>query len=129
MTVVHDPTGLPPDWPNVAVVLVNQEREVAEERTTTSPYYLSSQANKAAEFAGWIRGHRERAALGPRYGLTRGSELDPAGACWGQPGDDPTSCCLAAEAGTRQGERSHEAAKDGLGRELPTTDPASHRYM
>jgi predicted transposase YbfD/YdcC len=58
VTVVYDPTGLPPDCPDVAaVVLVNREREVAGERTTTSHYYLTSHAGKAAEFAAWIRGH------------------------------------------------------------------------
>ena len=58
VTVVYEPTGLPADWPDVAaVVLVNREREVGGERTTTSHYYISSHAGAAAEFARWIRGH------------------------------------------------------------------------
>ena len=58
VTVVYEPTGLPADWPDVAaVVLVNREREVGGERTTTSHYYISSHAGTAAEFARWVRGH------------------------------------------------------------------------
>src|SRR5947208_1954378 len=39
--VIYDPPGLPPDWPDVAaVVMVNREREVGGERTCTSHYYL-----------------------------------------------------------------------------------------
>ncbi len=58
VTVVYEPTGLPSDWPDVAaVVLVNREREVGGERTTTSHYYISSHAGTAAEFARWVRGH------------------------------------------------------------------------
>ena len=58
VTVVYDPTGLPPDWPDAAaVVLVNREREVAGKRPVTAHYYPTSHAGTAAEFAGWIRGH------------------------------------------------------------------------
>jgi predicted transposase YbfD/YdcC len=58
VTVVYEPTGLPADWPDVeAVVLVNREREVGGERTTTSHYYISSHAGTAAEFARYVRGH------------------------------------------------------------------------
>ena len=58
VTVVFEPTGLPADWPDVAaVVLVNREREVGGERTTTSHYYISSHAGTAAEFARYVRGH------------------------------------------------------------------------
>jgi predicted transposase YbfD/YdcC len=58
VTVVYDGSGLPPDWPDVAaVVLVNREREMGGERTTTSHYYISSHAGTAAEFARWVRGH------------------------------------------------------------------------
>ena len=58
VTVVYEPTGLPADWPDVAaVVLVNREREVGGERTTTLHYYISSHAGTAAEFARWVRGH------------------------------------------------------------------------
>ena len=58
MAVVHDPTGPPPDWPEVAAVaLVNREREVGGERTCTSHYYLRSYAGTGAEIAGFVRGH------------------------------------------------------------------------
>jgi len=58
VTVVYDPSGLPPDWPEVsAVVLVNREREVGGERACTSHYYLTSYAGTAAEVAGFVRGH------------------------------------------------------------------------
>src|SRR5947209_10091446 len=51
VTVIYDPPGLPPDWPEVAaVVQVNREREVAGERAVTTHYYLTSSAGKAAEF-------------------------------------------------------------------------------
>src|SRR3954453_103306 len=51
VTVVYDPTGLPPDWPDVAaVVQVNREREVAGERAVTSHYYLTSYNGTAADF-------------------------------------------------------------------------------
>jgi predicted transposase YbfD/YdcC len=58
VTVVYDPPGLPPDWPEVAaVVLVNREREMGGERTCTSHYYLTSYAGTGAEIAGFVRGH------------------------------------------------------------------------
>ena len=58
VTVVYDPSGLPPDWPEVsAVVPVNREREVGGERACTSHYYLTSYAGTAAEVAGFVRGH------------------------------------------------------------------------
>lgn len=58
VTVIYDPTGRPPDWPEVAAVIqVNREREVSGERATTTHYYLASYAGKATEFARWIRGH------------------------------------------------------------------------
>jgi predicted transposase YbfD/YdcC len=58
VTVIYDPPGLPPDWPEVAaVVQVNREREVGGERAVTTHYYLTSYAGQAAEFARWVRGH------------------------------------------------------------------------
>jgi predicted transposase YbfD/YdcC len=58
VTVIYDPPGLPPDWPDAAaVVLVNREREVDGERTCTSHYDLTSHAGTAAEIAGFARGH------------------------------------------------------------------------
>jgi predicted transposase YbfD/YdcC len=58
VAVIYDPEGLPPEWPDAAaVVLVNREREIGGERTCTSHYYLTSYAGKAAEIAGFVRGH------------------------------------------------------------------------
>jgi predicted transposase YbfD/YdcC len=58
VTVIHDPPGLPADWPDAAaVVQVNREREADGQRTTTTHYYVSSHRGTAAEFAGLIRGH------------------------------------------------------------------------
>ncbi len=58
VTVIYDPAGLSPDWPDAAaVVLVNREREIGEDRTCTSHYYLTSYAGTAAEFASFVRGH------------------------------------------------------------------------
>lgn len=58
VTVIYDPPGLPPDWPDAAAVIrVNREREVGGERTCTSHYYLTSNAGTAAEIAGYVRGH------------------------------------------------------------------------
>jgi len=58
VTVVYRPSGLPPDWPDVAaVVQVNREREVGGERAVTSHYYLTSHDGTAADFGGWVRGH------------------------------------------------------------------------
>ena len=58
VTVVHEPSGLPAEWPEVAaVVQVNREREVSGERTVTTHYYITSHPGTAAEFGAWIRGH------------------------------------------------------------------------
>ena len=58
VTVVYRPSGLPPDWPDVAaVVRVNREREVGGERAVTSHYYLTSHDGTAAEFGHRVRGH------------------------------------------------------------------------
>jgi predicted transposase YbfD/YdcC len=58
VTVIHDPQGLPPGWPDVAaVVQVNREREVAGVNTTNTHYYLTSHRGTAKELAGLIRGH------------------------------------------------------------------------
>jgi predicted transposase YbfD/YdcC len=58
LMVIYDPPGLPPDWPEVAaVVMVNREREAGGERTCTSHYYLMSYAGTGAEIAGFARGH------------------------------------------------------------------------
>jgi predicted transposase YbfD/YdcC len=58
VTVIYDPPGLPPDWPEVAaVVQVDREREVGGERAVTTHYSLTSHDGTAAEFARWVRGH------------------------------------------------------------------------
>lgn len=58
VTVVYDPPGLPPDWPDVAaVVQVNRERTAGGERAGTTHYYLTSYRGTAAELAGYVRGH------------------------------------------------------------------------
>ena len=57
-TAIYDPEGLPPEWPDVAaVLLVGQEREVDGKRTSTSHTYLTNSAGTAAAIAGWVRGH------------------------------------------------------------------------
>ena len=56
--VIHDPEGLPPEWPDAAaVVQVNRERKVAGKRTSTTHYYLTSHTGTAAELGRVIRSH------------------------------------------------------------------------
>lgn len=58
VSVIYEPVGLPPDWPDVAaVVSVLRERTVGAEVTTTVHFYITSHAGTAAEVAGLIRGH------------------------------------------------------------------------
>lgn len=58
VSVIYEPKGLPPDWPDVAaVVSVLRERVVNGTATTTVHYYLTSHAGTAAEIAAVIRGH------------------------------------------------------------------------
>jgi predicted transposase YbfD/YdcC len=57
-TVVYGPEGLPPEWPDVAaVVLVGREREVKGVRTGTTHYYVTSLRGTAAELGSLIRRH------------------------------------------------------------------------
>jgi predicted transposase YbfD/YdcC len=57
-TVIYDPPGLPPDWPDVAaVVLVGREREVNGENASTAHYYVTSLRGTAAELGNLIRRH------------------------------------------------------------------------
>lgn len=57
VSVIYDPTGLPPEWLDVAaVVSVLRERVVKGEATTTVHDYLSSHAGTAEAFAALIRG-------------------------------------------------------------------------
>jgi predicted transposase YbfD/YdcC len=58
VTVIYDPQGLPPEWPDVAaVVLVGREREVNGVRTDTAHYYITSLRGTAAELGKLIRRH------------------------------------------------------------------------
>jgi predicted transposase YbfD/YdcC len=58
VTVLYDPQGLPPDWPDVAAVIeVNRERETEGKQETSTPSYWSSYAGTAAEMAQIVRGH------------------------------------------------------------------------
>jgi predicted transposase YbfD/YdcC len=58
VTVIYDPPGLPPEWPDVAaVILVGREREVKGKRTDTAHYYITSLQGTAAELGRMIRRH------------------------------------------------------------------------
>jgi predicted transposase YbfD/YdcC len=58
VTVIYDPKGLPPEWPDVAaVVLVGREREVRGVRADTAHYYITSLKGPAAELGRLIRRH------------------------------------------------------------------------
>jgi predicted transposase YbfD/YdcC len=57
-TVIYDPVGLPPDWPDVAaVVLIGRERAVGAASTLTGQYYIASHAGTAEELGGLARSH------------------------------------------------------------------------
>jgi predicted transposase YbfD/YdcC len=57
-TVIYDPQGLPPEWPDVAaVILVGREREVKGVRTDSAHYYITSRRGTAAELADLVRRH------------------------------------------------------------------------
>jgi predicted transposase YbfD/YdcC len=58
VTVISDPTGLPPAWPDVAaVVLVGREREVKGVNASRARYYVTSRRGTAAELGQYIRRH------------------------------------------------------------------------
>ena len=58
VSVIYDPTGLPPEWPDVAAVgSVLRERVAGGVLTTTVHYYLTSYAGSAAAIAAVLRGH------------------------------------------------------------------------
>ena len=58
VTVIYNPEGLPPEWPDVAaVILVGREREVKGKRTDTAHYYITSLQGTAAELGTLIRRH------------------------------------------------------------------------
>jgi predicted transposase YbfD/YdcC len=57
-TVIYDPQGLPPEWPDVAaVVLVGREREASGVNTSSAHYYVTSLRRTAAEIGKLIRRH------------------------------------------------------------------------
>ena len=57
-TVIYDPKGLPPGWPDVAaVILVGREREIKGVRADTSHYYITSRRASAAELGRFARRH------------------------------------------------------------------------
>lgn len=58
VTVIYDPEGLPPGWPDVAaVILVGREREAEGKRADTAHYYITSLRGTAAELGKLIRRH------------------------------------------------------------------------
>ncbi len=58
VTVVYDPDGLPPGWPDVAaVVLVGRERSVKGTNTSTAHYYITSSRATAEELGRLVRRH------------------------------------------------------------------------
>jgi predicted transposase YbfD/YdcC len=58
VTVIYDPEGLPPEWPDVAaVVLVGRERAVKGVNASTAHYYVTSLRGTAAELGRLIRRH------------------------------------------------------------------------
>jgi predicted transposase YbfD/YdcC len=58
VTVLYDPPGLPPGWPDAAaVVQVNRERVAGGTREATTHYYLTSYRGTAAELGRLVRGH------------------------------------------------------------------------
>jgi predicted transposase YbfD/YdcC len=57
-TAIYDPRGLPPEWPDVAaVVLVGREREVKGTNASTAHYYVTSLRGTAEQLAGLVRRH------------------------------------------------------------------------
>jgi predicted transposase YbfD/YdcC len=58
VSVIYDPVGLPPEWPDAAaVVSVLRERTVTGVGTTAVHYYLSSHAGTAKAMGAFLRGH------------------------------------------------------------------------
>jgi predicted transposase YbfD/YdcC len=57
-TVIYDPKGLPPEWPDVAAaVLIGRERSVKGSNTSTAHYYITSLRGTAAELGRLVRRH------------------------------------------------------------------------
>jgi predicted transposase YbfD/YdcC len=58
VTVVYDPVGRPPAWPDVAAVVeVSREREVKGVNTSTAHYYVTSHRGTAEELGRLVRRH------------------------------------------------------------------------
>ena len=58
VTVIYDPQGLPPGWPDVAaVVLIARERSVKGSNASTSHYYITSLRGTAEELGRLVRRH------------------------------------------------------------------------
>ena len=58
ITVIYDPEGVPPEWPDVAaVILVGRERGVKGKQTDAAHYYITSLRGTAAELGNLIRRH------------------------------------------------------------------------
>jgi predicted transposase YbfD/YdcC len=58
VTAIYDPEGLPPEWPDVAaVVLVGRERTVKGANTSTAHYYITSLRGTAEELGRLVRRH------------------------------------------------------------------------
>jgi predicted transposase YbfD/YdcC len=57
-TVIYDPVGLSPDWPEVAaVVLIGRERSVGDATSFTGQYYIASHPGTAEELGRFARSH------------------------------------------------------------------------
>ena len=57
-TVIYDPADLPPEWPDVAaVVLVGREREAGGRNASTAHYYVTSHRGSAEELGRLVRRH------------------------------------------------------------------------
>lgn len=58
VSVIYDPVGLPPNWTDVAaVVLVGRERKAGDASSYTTQYYITSHAGTAQELGTRIRSH------------------------------------------------------------------------
>jgi predicted transposase YbfD/YdcC len=58
VSVIYDPVGLPPNWTDVAaVVMVGRGRKVGDASSYTTQYYITSHAGTAQELGTRIRAH------------------------------------------------------------------------
>jgi len=114
-TVIYDPEGLPPGWPDVAaVILVGREREIKEcgqtRRTTTSPVGEPRRRVGSVRPAALVGG--KRVGTG-RVDVTFGEDKkqDDQGPCRDEPELDPQGGLITSEAGPEQREHQLQAAK------------------